>query len=38
MSHFQPMMCVYKDLENIELPNGKTVKEVNAASDGGSKM
>lgn len=24
-------MCAYKDIENIELPNGKTVKEVNEA-------
>ena len=24
-------MCTYKELENIELPNGKTVKEVNEA-------
>ena len=24
-------MCKYKDIENIELPNGKTVKEVNEA-------
>lgn len=25
------IMCTYKELENIELPNGKTVKEVNKA-------
>ena len=25
------MMCTYKELETIELPNGKTVKEVNEA-------
>ena len=25
------LMCTYKELENIELPNGKTVKEVNEA-------
>ena len=31
MSHFPTTMCEHKDLENIELPNGKTVKEVNAA-------
>lgn len=24
-------MCKYKELENIKLPNGKTVKEVNEA-------
>lgn len=24
-------MCTYKELENLELPNGKTVKEVNDA-------
>ena len=24
-------MCTYKELETIELPNGKTVKEVNDA-------
>jgi len=31
MSAFLIIMCAYKDIENIELPNGKTVKEVNAA-------
>ena len=25
------MMCAYKDIETIELPNGKTVREVNEA-------
>ena len=25
------MMCTYKELETNELPNGKTVKEVNEA-------
>ncbi|MBR5921790.1 MAG: xenobiotic reductase B [Bacteroidales bacterium] len=24
-------MCKYKDIENIDLPNGKTTKEVNDA-------
>lgn len=24
-------MCTYNDIENIELPNGKTTKEVNDA-------
>ena len=24
-------MCTYREIENIELPNGKTVKEANEA-------
>ena len=28
---YDGIMCTYKELENIELPNGKTVKEVNKA-------
>ena len=24
-------MCTYNDIENVELPNGKTAKEVNEA-------
>ena len=24
-------MCTYKDIEQVELPNGKTVKEANEA-------
>lgn len=24
-------MCTYSDIENVELPNGKTAKEVNEA-------
>jgi len=28
---FEEIMCTYKEIETIELPNGKTVKEVNEA-------